>query len=240
MEIGLVNGVFDTELSDTDGFICLSISKIPVRKTVLGVVTDGLYTGQTISLSAMSSTCSFPNVTDIPDDISFVAVHNTPLTNPGKAYTLEFNKKSHNLGHIILDNVLVGASVTCKSGSGGSKKKHIAPVTLVDGRVLNRDGTMRALDTWLSHMNNLHASKHGVPRIVWCNNNRRPGGSLQRTFMQYDLTTKRQKPCPNASAAVDLMKAVTGSDFYEDMRLRSHMFELDGVSDQPGIPVVSA
>ena len=241
MEIGLIDGVFDTELSDAEGYIQVSVSKT-AGQNLLGVVTGGQYDGYTLSLSAMSSTCSFPDVTDVPGDITFMAVQNSLLTVAGSTYTLEFNGDTHNLGHTMIDNQLVGASVTCKSASvgGATKKKQIPPVTLVDGRVLNRDGTMRALNTWLNHMNTLHASKHDVTRIVWCNNNRRPGGALQRTFMQTDLKTKRQKPCANASAAIELMKQVTGCDFYEDMRLRSHLFELEGVSDQPGIPVVSA
>lgn len=239
MEIGLVDGVFDTQLSDTDGYIHVSVSKT-AGQNLLGVVTGGQYDGYTLSFSAMSSTCSFPKMTDVPGDITFVAVQNSPVTVVGSTYTLHFNDHTHNLGHTMIDNQLVGASITCKNAFTGVKKKQIPSVTLVDGRVLNRDGTMRALDTWLNHMNSLHAANHGVPRIVWCNNNRRPGGALQRTFMQHDLQTKRQKPCANASAAIDLMKQVTGCDFYEDMRLRSHLFALEGVSVQPAIPVVSA
>ena len=241
MEIGLVDSVFDTWLSDANGYIQMNVSKT-AGPNLFGVVTDGQYDGYTLSLSAMSSMCSFPNVTDVPGDITFMAVQNSSVTVEGSTYTLQFNNDTHNLGHTMIDNQLVGTSVTCKSASvgGAIKKKQILSVTLVDGRVLNRDGTMRALDSWLNNMNSLHAGKHGVTRIVWCNNNRRPGGALQRTFMQHDLKTKRQKPCANASAAIELMKKVTGCDFYEDMRLRSHLFELEGVSVQPGIPVVSA
>ena len=86
---------------------------------------------------------------------------------------------------------------------------------------LNREGTISALNAWLRKLNAEHAPKHGV-RLVWCKENTRAGGSMQRTFMYTDLKTRRAKPCANGSAAIQLMQELTGCDFYADMRQRSH------------------
>ena len=108
------------------------------------------------------------------------------------------------------------------------RKKKLPPVTLSDGQTLNREGTMRALNAWLTNLNAEHAPKHGVLRLVWCKENTRAGGSMQRTFMYTDLKTRRAKPCANGSAAIQLMQELTGCDFYADMRQRSHEILTDG------------
>ena len=96
-----------------------------------------------------------------------------------------------------------------------------------------REGAMRAVVAWLNTMNATHAIKHGVARLVWCKENTRTGGSLQRTFYHTDLVTKRQKPCANATAALALMQELTGEDFYADMLTKWQLFVTDGNTPTP-------
>ena len=123
--------------------------------------------------------------------------------------------------------------VTGSSNVDAKRKQQMRPVTLGDGRTLNREGAMRAVVAWLNTMNATHAIKHGVARLVWCKENTRTGGSLQRTFYHTDLVTKRQKPCANATAALALMQELTGEDFYADMLTKWQLFVTDGNTPTP-------
>ena len=239
MELGLVSTPYDDKLSGGESHYNLCVSKT-AGSIILGVA-NGEHEGNIVSLTPKDSAQIFPMVTDVPSDVMFMASTTTPFMESGRKYRLRFNGTQANLGYTLYDNNLVSIEVVDMTTTGDvvkpKKKQQIKPVTLIDGRVLSREGTMRALVVWLNTLNNRHAPNYGVTKLVWCKENTRQGGAMQRTFFSMNLETKHQKPCANATAAITLMQNLTGHDFYADMKQRSHMFELGNVSDQPAIPV---
>ena len=53
---------------------------------------------------------------------------------------------------------------------------------------------------------------------------------MVRGWFHYDVKNdKKQKPLPNASAAIECMQKFTNTDFYNDLYTRSHEFQFEKV-----------
>lgn len=233
MEYGIVDTPFEDRLATEAAFYTLSIAKTP-GTILLGVVSDGEHAGSMVSLNEQAESHDFDMLETTPADVTFVATLSTPFTETGHTYVLRYGGDTGTLGFTFQDNAVMNIQLTEVPGNMEPKRKQqMKQVMLGDGRTLNREGTMRAVVAWLNTMNATHAIKHGVARLVWCKENTRTGGSLQRTFYYTDLHTKRQKPCANATAALELMHELTGEDFYEDMKTKGHLFVSNGPTPIP-------
>lgn len=215
--------------------------------TVLGVVKEGAYAGKFVSLQDDDVGTSFVRLQSVLEDIRFIAVLDTPLTKTGETYVLHFADASANLGYASDGDRLLGLNVVpyvpvplskkAKSkkvamstavasppvatpASGEEvlgKKKQLKRAVLSDGSTLNRDATIQALLVWLDDVNSTYGPTHGVDRLAWCREATRTDGTMQRSFLHMDLNTKRPRACSNATAAMAVVKTVTGKDFYQDM-----------------------
>ena len=64
------------------------------------------------------------------------------------------------------------------------------------------------------------AGKYGVDKLVWCEegSSARSSAGMVRGWFHYDVDNdKKQKPLPNASAAIECMQKFTNTDFYNDL-----------------------
>ena len=79
-------------------------------------------------------------------------------------------------------------------------------------RILNRENSMRALVAWLDKYNSELAGKYGVDKLVWCEegSSARSSAGMVRGWFHYDVDNDmKQKPLPNASAAIECMQKST-------------------------------
>ena len=171
-------------------------------------------------------------------DVKCVAFADNPLGMiSGENFTFsaiptDTTNVDHCLAFTIDDNMHpLAVCLSSDAAVVSQRKKHrmsMKQVELQGGQILNREGSMRALQAWLDKHNADLAGSHGVSKLVWCEEVASSrSGNTNRAFFRCDLLDgMKRKPLPNASAAIEAMQSFTKSDFYEDIRLRTNSYKL--------------
>ena len=137
-----------------------------------------------------------------------------------------------NLGIAITDVGAFAVHATSEASQQPAKKKARSKMELVSitdekgyARILNRENSMRALVAWLDKYNSELAGKYGVDKLVWCEegSSARSSAGMVRGWFHYDVNDMKQKPLPNASAAIECMQKFTKThtNFYLKMPMQN-------------------
>ena len=224
------------------------ISVVPqiehTHQSAIGVCFSGSLSTMFIVAEVEDGNTFHQMPSDFVSDVLFCALEGNPLElTAGSTFMLSiapnddtegvfahvFNSELQPLAlSVVPEKQQTVVATTALAGQPPAKKARnsLKSVVLPDGYVLNRENSMKAVIAWLGKHNKIHAPKHGVPKLVWCEegSSSRSSGTV-RTFFKVDLNDgNKRKICANASSAIECMEAFTGTDFYEDIKKHGHDF----------------
>lgn len=216
-----------------------------VRGTPVGICVEGASVHKFLVLLDSATFCQLPAAElDAFSQLSCCAFEGNPLgLRAGEPFVLSLtfaeSSVAANLGIAITDVGAFAVHANSEASREPLKKKARSKMELVsitddksNVQILNRENSMRALVAWLEKYNSELAGKYGVDKLVWCEegSSARSSSGMVRGWFHYDVENDmKQKPLPNASAAIECMQRLTKTDFYNDLYTRTHEFQFEKV-----------
>eukprot|EP00966_Prymnesium_polylepis_P085708 1984323-Prymnesium_polylepis.1 len=208
--------------------------------TPIGICVEGASIHKFLVLTDSATFCQ-PPAADIDtfSDLRCCAFEGNPLgLSAGEPFILSLtfaeSPVAANLGIAITDVGAFAVHATSEASQQPAKKKARSKMELVSitdekgyARILNHENSMRALVSWLDKYNSEFAGKYGVDKLVWCEegSSARSSAGMVRGWFHYDVDNDmKQKPLPNANAAIECMQRFTTTDFYHDLYTKTSDF----------------
>ena len=213
-----------------------------VSGTPVGICVEGAFVHKFLVLTDSATFCRLPAADiDAFSDLRCCAFEGNPLgLAAGEPFILSLtfadSTVAANLGIAITDVGAFAVHATTEASRQPAKKARskMELVSITDekgySRILNRENSMRALVAWLDKYNSELAGKYGVDKLVWCEegSSARSSAGMVRGWFYYDVDNDmKQKPLPNANAAIECMQRLTKTDFYHDMYTRTSEFPFE-------------
>jgi len=214
-----------------------------ITGTPVGICVEGASIHKFLVLTDSPTTfCQLPAADiDAFSDLRCCAFEGNPLgLSAGELFILlsfADSTVAANLGIAITDVGAFAVQVNSEAPREPTKKQARSKMEMVSitdeksyVRILNRENSMRALVAWLDKYNSELAGKYGVDKLVWCEegSSARSSAGMVRGWFHYDVDNDmKQKPLPNASAAIECMQKFTKTDFYHDLYTRTSDFPFE-------------
>jgi len=213
-----------------------------ITGTPVGICVEGASIHKFLVLTDSPTFCQLPAADiDAFSDLRCCAFEGNPLgLSAGELFILlsfADSTVAANLGIAITDVGAFAVQVNSEAPREPTKKQARSKMEMVSitdeksyVRILNRENSMRALVAWLDKYNSELAGKYGVDKLVWCEegSSARSSAGMVRGWFHYDVDNDmKQKPLPNASAAIECMQKFTKTDFYHDLYTRTSDFPFE-------------